>query len=320
MGVAAKLEVLTGDRTGVRHDVPNGATVRVGRVAPAELLIPDDPLLSALHFAVECRDGQCRVKDLGSRFGTFRRGERVQEADLLDGDEIHAGRSRFGVALRDDGEPVSEVVIQPPIATPPPVIHAIETVTDTVVAPKRRPLHPAVRKYLAERSEPLYAILDAAREPSIPGRLAASGEYFQTLFEGDRGTDLAPYGPWLVRLPQWSEFLEQLITDGWGHSWGVFFTCDKPWPDVRKHLRRFLMVKLPDGRQVFFRYYDPRVLRTYLQKCTPAELTEFFGPIGRYLAESADSNAVLEFTPGYKDWRKVSLEASHPDHTFIGTR
>ena len=31
----------------------------------------------------------------------------------------------------------------------------------------------------------------------------------------------------------------------------------------RGHLRKFLISKLPDGRQVYFRYYDPRVLRTY---------------------------------------------------------
>jgi hypothetical protein len=302
MGVVARIEVLTGDRSGLRFDVASGATVRIGRVAPAEVLIADDPLLSALHFAVVCKDGGCRVKDLGSRFGTFRRGERILDADLLDGDEILAGRSRFGVVLLDDGVQTPSPATAPafaPVPTPAPVV--------PLPPPATKPRHPAVAKFLAERKEPLYAILDAAREPTVPARLAKSGEQHQCLFECARGDELALFAPWLVRLPSWSDFLEELVADGWGNSWGVYLTCDRPMLEVRKHLRRFLEVKLPDGRQVCFRYYDPRVLRTYLPTCTQAEVASFLGPITRYFAESADLPHVLEFGPSYRDWRKVQV-------------
>lgn len=308
MAVVAKIEVLTGDRSGFRFDVPAGSTIRVGRVAPAEIIIPDDPLLSAIHFAVECRSsGSCHVKDLGSRFGTFRRGERILAADLVDGDEILAGRSRFSVSISDDdGHAPAPVVAPQPTA---PALSATAPLPAATMEPASaaKPCYPAVKNFLAAREEPLYAILDAAREPTVPGRLAKSGEQHQCLFECGRNDELALFAPWIVRLPRQCDFLDELVADGWGHSWGVYLTCDRPLAEVRKHLRRFLEVKLPDGRLVCFRYYDPRVLRTYLPTCTPVEIASFLGPITRYFAESADEPHVLEFVPAHRDWRKVQV-------------
>ena len=40
------------------------------------------------------------------------------------------------------------------------------------------------------------------------------------------------------------------------------------------------------GKDMYFRLYDPRVLRVFLPTCTPDELTDFFGPIGTFLIES----------------------------------
>jgi len=298
MGLAASLEIMTGDRAGARHAVSAGAALRVGRVAPAEVLILDDPLLSALHFAIECTTNGCRIKDLGSRFGTFRRGERIEEADLRDGDVILAGRTRFALALAVDG------------STPPPSISSVSApvVNLSVAAPlPRAPARPELREWFRTLTKPLFAVLDSAREPTIPDKLDAAGEEHQSLFEGDRGKQLAPYGPWLARVHPGTPFLDELLADGWGQSWGVYLTCDSALSEVRKHLRRFLLVKLPDGRQVYFRYYDPRVLRTYLQTCTPKELTDFFGPVGQYIAESGDEGKLLVFASSYRDWHKVVL-------------
>ena len=297
MGVVASLEVMSGERVGDRHGVPVGTPLRVGRVPPAEVVILDDPLLSALHFAIECTDEGCRIQDLGSRFGTFRRGEQVVDADLQNGDIILAGRTRYGVSILDEGidsprlSELAAPVVHLPAATPAPRLTA----------------RSELRDWFHALPEPLFAILDAAREPTIPERLAASGDEHQTLFDGERGQDIAPYGPWLVRLRPGSKLLDDLLAEGWGQSWGVYLTCELSLLEVRKQLRRFLMVKLPDGRQVFFRYYDPRVLRTYLQTCTAAEVAAFFGPIGRYVAESTDEGKVLVFAPTYKDWHKINV-------------
>ena len=83
---------------------------------------------------------------------------------------------------------------------------------------------------------------------------------------------------------------------GWGKSWGVYLTSDWPLPALRNFLRQFLMVSLPDGKQVYFRFYDPRVLRLYLPLCTADEANEFFGPVKYYVMEDQAPDALLRFS------------------------
>jgi hypothetical protein len=317
------LVVQTGDDAGRRIPVPSGAPLRVGRAFPAEVLLVDDPMLSNLHFSIVCEPNGGRLRDLGSRFGTFLNGHKVLEAVLRNGDEIKAGRTVFAVALTGlppDATPAAAAAVGPSFTVPPddPTVPAADTETtlDRIgVVLAEPPPQPAglssvqrrLLDLLREQPAPLYALLDAAREPSIVNRLTASELEHQSLYDGEKGQELAPFGPWLVRLPPTTALLEELVRDGWGNSWGVYLTCERELADVRRHLRKFLTVKLPDGRQVYFRYYDPRVLRTYLPTCTPEELTSFFGPIRRYILESPDPTEALEFAAAHRDWRKATL-------------
>lgn len=82
--------------------------------------------------------------------------------------------------------------------------------------------------------------------------------------------------------------LETVVRDGWGKSWGVYLTSARPFDEVRKHLRQFLMAQLRGGKQVYFRFYDPRVLRAFLPSCTPEESVRFFGPIRCFCFEADD--------------------------------
>ena len=52
----------------------------------------------------------------------------------------------------------------------------------------------------------------------------------------------------------------------------------------------------PQGRTLLFRYYDPRVLRTYLPTCRADELEQIFGPIDALVAEAAGGEAALRYT------------------------
>lgn len=142
---------------------------------------------------------------------------------------------------------------------------------------------------------PLYAILDAARSPQVRERLYASGERFQSLYEGEKGAALDRVAPFLVALPSQSRFLESLAHEAWGRSWGVYVTSRIDPNALRRHFRRFLLVKDENQRQLCFRYYDPRVLRVFLPASTPAEMAEFFGPVDSFLMESDDGKALLRF-------------------------
>jgi pSer/pThr/pTyr-binding forkhead associated (FHA) protein len=74
----------------------------VGRLAYADLVIEDDPQVASLHFALQCSDAGCRIRDLGQSDGTFVNGQRVTLSPLADGDVIRAGRTCFRVLIEDE--------------------------------------------------------------------------------------------------------------------------------------------------------------------------------------------------------------------------
>ena len=55
------------------------------------------------------------------------------------------------------------------------------------------------------------------------------------------------------------------------------------------------MVYDEDGKPLYFRYYDPRVLRAFLPTCNADDLKVLFGPVDDYLLESEDGADVLRF-------------------------
>jgi hypothetical protein len=144
----------------------------------------------------------------------------------------------------------------------------------------------------------LYALLDAAREPSIPAMLESVPEAHQSLYEGPKAEELAPYAPYLVELGADSPLLAALALRGLGKSFVVFVTAARPFDEVRRHFRRFLMAEAEDGQEVYFRFYDPRVLRVFLRTCTREELAEFFGPIHAFWLEGRDPATLARFSLG----------------------
>ncbi|CAG0966376.1 hypothetical protein ANAEL_00930 [Anaerolineales bacterium] len=148
---------------------------------------------------------------------------------------------------------------------------------------------------LCRQGKPLFALLDTARDNEILPLLSGSGCTFECLYGGAFAATMSDYAPYLVAVPADSPFLRALLDQGWGESWGIFLATDAELKTLRRHLRRFLSVKLPDGRQVLFRFYDPRVLRAFLPTCTGEELERFFGPIETYCLESGTGEELLSY-------------------------
>ena len=111
---------------------------------------------------------------------------------------------------------------------------------------------------------------------------------------------MAEAAPYLVELERESAFTDLVLGDGWGQAWGIFATfADTPgFREVRRHFRTFLRVRGPQGKVVYFRYYDPRILRKYAPTCTASELETILGPAARLAVESADETALLSFERG----------------------
>jgi hypothetical protein len=57
---------------------------------------------------------------------------------------------------------------------------------------------------------------------------------------------------------------------------------------VRRHLRRFLMVEAEGDRQrMFFRFYDPRVMRTFAEVITPEQRVDFMKDVEAFFFPGA---------------------------------
>src|SRR5690242_17523404 len=172
--------------------------------------------------------------------------------------------------------------------------------TSPPAAAARTELSPDQQAFLAllyRTGEPVFAVLDAAQDERLPAFLHACETEHASLYEGPEADQLKSVAPYLVTLPKESKLLRLFFSEGWGKNWGIFLSSSSSAAEVRHHLRRFLMVETQDARKLYFRFYDPRVLRVYLPTCTQEELSAFFGPITRFLVEAEDPATPLEFLP-----------------------
>ncbi len=141
----------------------------------------------------------------------------------------------------------------------------------------------------------VYAILDGARNAAIYPAVTHTRLPHTCLYRGELAPVLAQAAPHLVQLIRDTPFTSWLLREGWGDHWGVFFTSATSLQRLRSHFRRFLRVKDETGRTLYFRFYDPRVLRAYLPTCTKAELEFVFGPVECFHVEAENAATVLDF-------------------------
>jgi hypothetical protein len=262
------------------YDLETGQEIRIGRTSRAQLVFPDDVYLSSSHLAINCLDEECRVRDLGSRTGTYVNDQLLGGAILKPGDIIRAGATFIQVSW-----------------DPPPPAPALPAFL--ITSEEEREYPESTLRLLSElRRRNVFALLDAARDPLIYPTLETSREEFCCLYNGKSAQTLQLQAPYLVRPNPEGSLLRFLARFAWGKNWGVYLASERPITELRKHLRRFLMVEDPQGRPVYFRYYDPRVLRVFLPKCLPEEMRDFFGPVQAYFVESEQGDSLLEFRSG----------------------
>ena len=117
----------------------------------------------------------------------------------------------------------------------------------------------------------------------------------QSLYKGSAEEDLAGVAPYLFTIKENTPFADWYFKEGFGKSWGILLFANAAFEDVYKHFRKFLLVKTEDGQQLYFRFYDPRVLRIFLPTCDSSQLKELIGPVRHFLVESEKSKEILQF-------------------------
>ena len=124
----------------------------------------------------------------------------------------------------------------------------------------------------------LYAVLDACDDADVQAKVKELGpERAPCLYRGVTDTRTLAAAPYLVRLD--AELMRWVHDTLWSRPWGILLVAKSDLATVRHHLRKLLVVKGPDHQALYFRFYDPRVLRTYLPTLSKNDLDEVFGPL-----------------------------------------
>jgi hypothetical protein len=136
----------------------------------------------------------------------------------------------------------------------------------------------------------LYAVVDAARDKRIYD-LVQDALFPMCLFRTDVVSPLARSAPYLVPVEHAERLIEAWRRTGLGQSWGIFLRSGEEQARLRQRLRTFNQAKLPDGRVVLFRWWDPRVFRVYMPTCNADDLALWFAIVDEYLCENIDGDA-----------------------------
>jgi serine/threonine-protein kinase len=127
-----RLQITAGPHAGKEFAFDRHDTFLVGRTKDAHLRLSyDDPYFSRRHFLIEVNPPRCRVIDLDSRNGIRVNGQRVEQAELKDQDEIQAGHTVFKVCI-PPADPDAQLTFQmtepyhPAAGGVPTVVHRPE--------------------------------------------------------------------------------------------------------------------------------------------------------------------------------------------------
>jgi len=147
-----------------------------------------------------------------------------------------------------------------------------------------------------------YLLIDCA---GIQGGAAQLPRYIfsdiQCLFVGKLATALADVSPYLGQLKSLDDDVlrtvqnlmikqaailvvpESKLVNGYEPSFSLLY----------RHFRKCNMVQTADGEQLFFRYYDPRVLLKVVPIFIDFQRKELFGPVKSFIVCDSNKNLCL---------------------------
>lgn len=128
-----------------------------------------------------------------------------------------------------------------------------------------------------------YALVDLASaaplRPVIPKLRSSVAE---PLFARSQPLQLLEVGPWLVDLSEAPEVEAALAGFGPDYPWGYYVHSKVDMISLRQSLRKFNLAQLAGtSKEMLFRYWDPRVLRIFLDGATPVQRGRFLEWIER---------------------------------------
>ncbi len=153
-----------------------------------------------------------------------------------------------------------------------------------------------LRDLLFSQQTRLYCVLDGAAVPDLPKKLYEYNVPNFCLIPGKLPDDVIHVAPYVVGLLPNSEFSSWVFEENFGKNRGIFSHCRHSLTEMRRHFRALMFVHDEHGQPLIFRFYDPRVIRTFLPTCEADELQLFFGKVDSYFVESEDTESILRYS------------------------
>ncbi|MFP7675606.1 DUF4123 domain-containing protein [Marivita sp. S0852] len=133
-----------------------------------------------------------------------------------------------------------------------------------------------------------YLLIDAAADPSIHIHLDAFPEAARCLFDGETGEQLSDVGPWLAKPERHGDLWEWFLDECWGRNSAVIVRTSLPMARLKQHLKKFLRVQRDDGHVMFFKFYRPAHLRSYMPAFDDDQRIAFMKGIDAWFAETEE--------------------------------
>lgn len=161
-------------------------------------------------------------------------------------------------------------------------------------------------------AEQVFAIVDSARDPYIA---RAAFEQFAlerwSLFPPNTAPHMSAVAPYLVPIPvepkypySRSGFLD-LWAESLGTCAGIVLTTTMAARVLWEHLQGVFLAVDEHGNELFFRYYDPRILRGFLSAVNVADAKLFFGPVKQIFVEGEEPHEMCVCRPAPEGTRIV---------------
>ncbi|CAB5663563.1 Uncharacterised protein [Delftia tsuruhatensis] len=163
----------------------------------------------------------------------------------------------------------------------------------------------------------LYAVVDCALHGSLYAQLQnepAESE-IQCLYDGMPAVRYARVAPYLLHVHRNSPIYRRWLAEGWLQHWGIFIAASLTTRQIRRHLKKFLTVRLPGWQTAHLRFYDPRVLCGLLQQADPGQVHDLLRvpgemPFATFLVPQTGQSLVAYSSQGNALFNRLT-RASH---------
>lgn len=136
-----------------------------------------------------------------------------------------------------------------------------------------------------------WVIIDGASHLRLAVTARALGHKIYTLFEGQMAEEHSGVGPCLVTPKADGVFL-RYFAQAHGENAGVVVCADIGLERLGDHLKHVFNVEDEEKRTFFFRFYDPRALRPFLEASDEGEIARFLGPAAMVVEDAVGYSMV----------------------------